>query len=397
MKEIDQNELAEMLLENYQLKIPLYVAGPPGIGKSDIVKQTAQKIAERKEREYIEWNNLSISKKEEILSAPEKYFVLTDIRLAEYDPTDLKGLFDFLSEEANERDYLISKPPMWFIYTTKPGADGIIFFDELPNAAPSVQKSAYQIFYDKQNGEFAMEDDVYIVAAGNRLEDNAEVFDIPDPLKDRMDEVELKASLSVWKEWALKEGIDSRILAFLEYKPSYFLKNNRDNKAKQVTPRGWHKRVNEKLEFAFEKGISPDKMVNSIAASIGEGAAIEFTSFIKLNQKYDIEEIMKNPNEIWEYVDDRRDITLSILGEIPHVFRRDKDRWASNVMDIVHALTFGPDNKKEKQHPDYAVFLLHNIGKIDRDYFERMLNDHNDLWSELANKLAQFIIPKTDQ
>lgn len=90
-------------------KVPLFLWGPPGIGKSSIVRQVAK----------------------------EKMMSFVDLRLSLLDPTDLRGIpfFDQNSRQA------IWAPPS-FLPNGKEDR-GILFLDELNTAAPMVQASAY--------------------------------------------------------------------------------------------------------------------------------------------------------------------------------------------------------------------------------------------------------------
>ena len=65
------------------------------LGKSAVIRQKAKAIAESKGKEFREWNRQKNKGRAEIFDNPEKFFVLMDIRLSEYDSSDIKGLPDF--------------------------------------------------------------------------------------------------------------------------------------------------------------------------------------------------------------------------------------------------------------------------------------------------------------
>jgi len=91
-EQIGAKKLSDTIRLHYKLKLPLFIHGGMGIGKSSIVRQTAREIAKENEREYKEWNEANRSEKQEIWQEPSKYFVLFDLRLSQCDPSDLKGL-----------------------------------------------------------------------------------------------------------------------------------------------------------------------------------------------------------------------------------------------------------------------------------------------------------------
>ncbi len=63
MNKLSLNSYKERLQNLYELKIPLIAYGGYGIGKTEIEKEVAQEIAVEHEREYIEWNSISQTKK----------------------------------------------------------------------------------------------------------------------------------------------------------------------------------------------------------------------------------------------------------------------------------------------------------------------------------------------
>ena len=129
---------------------PVMLWGPPGIGKSDIVKSVAQECG-------IEQR---------------------DIRLAQLDPVDLRGV---PTVENGQTKWAV---PSFF--PTEPESAGIIFLDELSAADPSIQVAAYQLLLDRRIGEYKVPPKWIIVAAGNRAEDNAVSLPISSALANRM-------------------------------------------------------------------------------------------------------------------------------------------------------------------------------------------------------------------
>ena len=126
-------------------KLPVFIWGAPGIGKSSIVKQ----IAKQRELEFI------------------------DLRLSLLDPTDLKGIPFFNSET---KEGIWAKPSF---LPSKQDSKGILFLDEINTAPPAVQASAYQLILDRKVGEYELPEGWSIVAAGNRENDRGVVYKMP--------------------------------------------------------------------------------------------------------------------------------------------------------------------------------------------------------------------------
>lgn len=175
-------------------KFPLIVYGTFGIGKSWIVKDVAKNISEKKGKVFIDWNTATAEDKSKIIANPENYFVLLDIRLSEYDTSDLKGLPDFKDD-----DSIIWKSPYFSKLLTNPKSDGILFFDEINLATPLVISSVYKIIYDRIINENKISDNWLIMGCGNKDDDKAFTHELASPVRDRANEIELSPPTS--EEW----------------------------------------------------------------------------------------------------------------------------------------------------------------------------------------------------
>jgi MoxR-like ATPase len=196
--------LTQTLMAMVQQKIPTFLWGAPGVGKSSIVKQIAH----------------------------EKQIGFIDLRLALMDPTDLKGI-PFYDKESHSA---LWAPPA---FLPREG-EGILFLDELNTASPSVQASAYQLILDRAIGEYTLPDGWAVVAAGNRETDRGVTYKMASPLANRFVHLELEVSVSQWRVWAYKAQIDSRVIAYVSYKNEHLFTFNPQSKQKSfATPRSW--------------------------------------------------------------------------------------------------------------------------------------------------------------
>jgi len=290
VKKINHKELNRAIKLYYESKIALMVWGTFGIGKSYVLKDSAIEIAESKKKEFIEWNKVTEKKKQEIYKNPKKYFCLIDERLSEYDSSDIKGLPNFKSDG----DTLEWRMPMWAKFITQKGSDGIILFDEINLATPLVISSVYKIIYDRIIGEDKIADGWGIFGAGNLDSDNAHTHTLASPVKDRGGEVELTISdIDSWSEWAIKNGIMTDIISFLNFKPTALYDVEIHGEMKYTTTRGWE-RVNKLISNLEDKSLFD----LAVLSAIGEGNGREFIAFTKLKEKMNIKDIIKNPKKI---------------------------------------------------------------------------------------------------
>ena len=221
-------------LVSHDIKLSVMLWGPPGVGKSSIVAQTAKAHG----LEFI------------------------DVRLSQLAPTDLRGLP--VPQDGISRWY-----PPEFLPT---GGQGVLFLDELNMAPPTMQGMAQQLILDRKVGSYTLPEGWFIWAAGNRKEDRASVFDMPAPLANRFLHLEVEPELESFKRYGFTAGIHERILAFLAFRPQ--LLHAMDSKHPAwPSPRSW-----EMASTLLKAGLE-------IAPVVGQGAAAEFEGFV---QVYDV-------------------------------------------------------------------------------------------------------------
>lgn len=296
-KKINHRQLGEIIKHLYlakdtdNRKIPLICYGTFGVGKSAVVRDKSIEIAEKRNKVFKEWNKITRAEKDEIFENPEKFFVLVDIRLSEFDSSDIKGLPDFKEGKDKGENSVEWKIPFWAKLLENPKSDGILFFDEINLATPLVISSTYKIIYDRVVNESKINDNWFIMCAGNKDEDRAYTHELASPVKDRACEVELlPPDVESWTNWATENQLDSRIIGFVNWKPSNLHKVDFEDGQKFTTERGWA-RLN-----AVIKGIQDYKEIDLLSGiAIGEGIAREFVAFCKIKDTIKLEEIIKNP------------------------------------------------------------------------------------------------------
>jgi hypothetical protein len=251
-------DLSESLSALVEQKVPTFLWGAPGIGKSSIVKQIAKK------------NGIGF----------------IDLRLALMDPTDLKGI-PFYDKESHSA---LWAPPA---FLPREG-EGILFLDELNSAAPSVQSSAYQLILDRRVGEYELPDGWAIVAAGNREGDRGVTYRMPAPLANRFVHFELEVDVNDWKDWAYQSGLDERIIAYISYKNEHlFTFDAKSDKKSFATPRSW-----EYVAKILTSQMKESLLLESVSGTIGGDVAVSFLSFIKVMHRLpDIEKILQKEEE----------------------------------------------------------------------------------------------------
>lgn len=286
---VTHSQLESVIVKYYKSKRALFIWGTMGIGKSFKIRDAARRVAKELGKK-IDEDNLRYGSLKHI-NDPE-YFMVIDIRLSQCDPSDLRGIPVWEKEK---------KATQWLPPSTFPRAGyGIIFFDELNLAPNLVQASAYQFILDRSLGEYLVPEGYAVMAAGNRLEDRANVFEMSSPLSNRMGHVQLDPpSVEDWTSWAAQNDIDPRIVGYLNFKQASLF--NFDPRLKEkafCTPRTWH----------FASDLIKDIPITDLesirlytGSLVGEGEATTFTGFLKLRHQL---------RPIKEYFEKAKDIDL---------------------------------------------------------------------------------------
>lgn len=224
---------------------PVFLWGPPGIGKSDIVKQ----IGEDTNREVI------------------------DVRLALWEPTDIKGIPYYNSDQGK----MVWAPPSEL--PVDPESTAIIFLDELNSAPPAVQAAAYQLILNRKVGTYTLPAGVDLVAAGNRDGDRGVTYRMPAPLANRFVHLEAKVDFDDWQEWAVTNNIHPEVVGYVGFAKQDLYDFDPKSASKSfATPRSW----SFVSELLADDDTDSDTLHNLVAGAVGDGLATKFMAHRKV-------------------------------------------------------------------------------------------------------------------
>ncbi len=270
MKAIDLQRLITQFIEQYPNNPeafrelpPIMIWSGPGIGKSSIVRNIAN----------------------------EQGIGFIDIRLAQREPVDLRGL-PVPDKEAGTTKWLV--PDEW---PSDKKSRGIIFFDELSAADRSLQVAAYELILDRRLGNlYDVPDGWYICAAGNRIEDRAVATPMSSALANRFQHIELEPDIDSWTAWAFAQKVHPSVIGFLRFRPEWLFKQEDQNLEQGwPSPRSWEwvsTILNSPLDI-------PEKILfESIIGLVGTSAGAEFQAFYSSNIHIeDVAQMMRNPGD----------------------------------------------------------------------------------------------------
>lgn len=203
----------------FRMQRPIIMLGPPGVGKTAIVKQ----IADRAGINYVSYS------------------------ITHHTRQSALGLPLIAKEEFDGREYNISEYTMSEIIAavhrarkSSGVAEGILFLDEINCVSETLAPSMLQFLQYKTFGTHQLPEGWIIVTAGNPPEYNRAAREFDPAMLDRLMRIDIEPDLTAWQEYALSHGVHPAITTYLDSKPSDFY-NVRANArgSRIVTSRGW--------------------------------------------------------------------------------------------------------------------------------------------------------------
>lgn len=296
-------KMIKQLLENFASmgeNAPiLHLIGPPGIGKSQMVREWAEERASRLGLRFCDSPKCPTAGDE---------FLFVDWRTTELDPLDLNGLPSRM-EGKGYADFLPLKTAL--ALSERPG---VLFLDEFMNESRNnMIAAAYKIVRDRRIGQVKIHPGVTIVAASNPPEHSSIATSLPKPLRDRFCFVEVSApKLEAWAEYMDNkhpDGWDKRVLAFLSWKPSAFLSDTEEKDDNgwepPATPRGWE----------FVATLKPSALWDDLVRGKLGRTGAEFLAFVKANPP-SLEKLAKDPSAISSLTVEQKYLVAVNLAEV---------------------------------------------------------------------------------
>lgn len=307
--------------------------GPPGVGKSQAVRQLATRIAAHTGRRT----------------------AVTEVRLLLFNPIDLRGI-----PTANaDKTLAVWLKPQIFQMDESPDVVNILFLDEITSAPQSVQAAAYQITLDRAVGEHCLPENCIVIAAGNRTTDKSVAFKMPKALANRLLHIEVECSFAAWKQWAVQSGLNPKVIGFLTFRQKYLMCfDASSNDLAFATPRSWEM-VSDLLN-----GVSDDldAMYPMVAGLVGLGIAVEMRAWSHVYKELpSMEDIFDGHAPAPPRSTDALYALVSAMTAYARDHRDELSRIANSI------------RYAEQMPPDFSVVLMKDYMNLEPGYRERLL------------------------
>ena len=247
-------------------EVPL-VVGESGIGKTALAKKIAKEN---------DWSLIVIDgnllKEGEIGGLPtvESYVVLN----SNGENIEKKTTIYAVHNKLREIDEEIAK-----------GRNVLLFIDEINRCEHTVQQELMNLILNREINGYKLNDEVKILAAMNPSSKygsdfDYQVVDMDAAQENRFVWLNMEADHTQWINWAIREGIEDKVIEFISTFPEYLHKINDEDV--RATPRSYERVSKSYTIFKEQKDSIPRSVfLNVIKGNVGKVIAEEFISFIE--------------------------------------------------------------------------------------------------------------------
>ncbi len=288
---------------NYVIPIeqqrPVFLMGPPGIGKTAIMEQIAAELGVG-----LVSYSMTHHTRQSALGLPfivRKTYGGKEYDVSEYTMSEIIASVYDLMEDAGVKE-------------------GILFLDEINCVSETLAPSMLQFLQYKIFGRHKVPEGWIVVTAGNPPEYNNSVREFDIVTWDRLKRVDVEPDFDAWKEYAYSRSTHPAVTTYLEIKKSdfYQVQTTVDGKS-FVTARGWSD-LSDMMRLYEQHGLKIDEnLVGQYLQNrkIAKDFAVYYDLFNKYRSDYQVDKILSGKAD--EAIKDRArkakfDERLSLLG-----------------------------------------------------------------------------------
>lgn len=253
---------------------PVFLMGPPGIGKTAIMEQIAAELGVG----LISYS-MTHHTRQSALGLPfivQKNYGGREYDVSEYTMSEIIASVYDMMEETGLRE-------------------GILFLDEINCVSETLAPSMLQFLQYKIFGRHRVPDGWIVVTAGNPPEYNNSVREFDIVTWDRLKRIDVEPDFGVWKEYAYLSNVHPAIISYLDVKHSDFYKIESTVDGKSfVTARGWSD-LSDMIKLYEKHGLKVDNALVSQYLQnkkIARDFAVYYDLYMKYKSDYQIGEIL---------------------------------------------------------------------------------------------------------
>ena len=253
---------------------PVFLMGPPGIGKTAIMQQIASELGVG-----LVSYSMTHHTRQSALGLPyirTKSYGGREYSVSEYTMSEIIASVYDMMEDTGVRE-------------------GILFLDEINCVSETLAPSMLQFLQYKTFGRHRVPDGWIVVTAGNPPEYNNSVREFDTVTWDRLKRIDIEPDYTIWKEYALDRGVHPAISTYLDIKirDFYIVETTVEGKT-IVTARAWLN-LSDMIRLYEQNGITVDeKMIGQYLQDgrVSKSFANYYDLFSKYRSDYQIDDIL---------------------------------------------------------------------------------------------------------
>ena len=252
---------------------PIFLMGPPGIGKTAIMEQIAQELGVG-----LVSYSMTHHTRQSALGLPfiaTKTYGGKKYSVSEYTMSEIIASVYDLMEETGVRE-------------------GILFLDEINCVSETLAPAMLQFLQFKVFGRHQVPDGWIVVTAGNPPEYNDSVREFDIVTWDRLKRIDIEPDYKAWKEYAASSLTHPAVCSYLDIKESdfYRVESSVDGKT-FVTARGWSD-LSDMIRLYEKNGLKVDaELVIQYLQNkeVAKSFALYYDLFNKYKSDYQVDKI----------------------------------------------------------------------------------------------------------
>lgn len=370
---VTPKDLVKLIVRAYRTRHPVYVSGPPGIGKTAIAKSCFDAINEY----YQDPKNPD---------APPKLVNLCVVHAPVWEPQDIKGIpmpgIAYKVIDGEEVPYNVTE---FAVPKNFPAGPTLFVIDEIANAPRATQAALQRLILERtlDNG-YEADKDSYFTALSNRIADKAGAGALLTSLDNRFIHVSLQTNKDDFVDWLLDTYSDephrlkaaSYIAGYLQYRPSDLFQFDSKNTFNDVhgfpTPRTFQFVTDVIADAILTNEDLGDFITKSlIKGAVGVQTGTVLAAFIEMSKT--IPSVMaildgKGPVTIDLSKPDVAILTISGIGSMC------QEKYFDRIFEVAQFL-------RENGKSDYGSFLMKIASRVNNEIaFDKKNKCANKNW-----------------